>query len=290
MNSPPSPCLFPHLDPFRPPDWRWRAACHIHERVRSRRRRIRRSDPQWLGPLVGLAEVLSPSGGSRRRRARLVMPELIAAHRLYQADSPIRWELEARILAGQSDVEIAVSLAIPPAVVAVFEQSFFDVRDRLSAGDYILFRVVGYNPVAGFQEGDLRTLWAYFGYAAGPQFLELVMAVSQDRSLPAWAIDQAADPAEVEELVASIKLLLMASTGPLTLSRLGKLRVLQSQVAELAPKPGANPCPTTSHVPGGTDCFGFGDLLVSVEAPAVAVSEVDSGESASPNREFAEVA
>jgi hypothetical protein len=290
MDSTPSPCLFPHLDSLRPPDWRWQTALSVHRLVRQRRRRMRKSDPLWLAPLVGLAEELSPSGGRRRQRTRLATPELIAAHRLYQADSPCRWELEARILAGQSDVEIAVSRAIPPAVVAVFEQSFFDVRDRLAAGDFILFGVVGYNPVAGFQEGDLRTLWAYFGYAAGPQFLELMMAVSQDRSLPTWAIDQAPCPAEVEDLVASIRLLLMASTGPLTLSRLRKLRVLHSQVAELAPRPGGNSCLTTSHVPGSTDCFGFGDVAVRAEAPAAAVSEVDSGESASPKREFAEVA
>jgi hypothetical protein len=289
MDSLPSPSFSLYLDPLRPPDWRWQTALSIHGLVRHRRRRIRRADPEWLAPLVGVAEVLNPSGG-RRRRTGMATPELIAAHRLYQSHSPIRWELEARILAGQTDAEIAVSLAIPPAVIAVFEQSFFDVRDRLSAGDFILFGVVGYDPVAGFQEGDLRTLWAYFGYAAGPLFLELVMAVSQDLSLPAWAIDQAPNPAEVEELVALIKLLLMASTGPLTFSRLRKLRVLQSQVAELALRPSGNSCLTTSHVPGRTDCFGFGDVAVRAEAPAPAVSEVDSGKSTPPQREFAEVA
>jgi hypothetical protein len=237
---------------------------------------------------MALIDVLHPSG---RRRSRCpVTPELMSAHQLYQNQSPSRWEVEARILAGQTDDEVAFATGLPPAVVAAFEEHFFNVRDHLAAGDYILFGVIDYDPLGAFREGDLRTLWGYFGYAAGPRFLELVLAVSQDRPLPAWAIRQAPDAAAAEQLVASLKLMLMASTGTLTLSRLRKLRVLQSQLSDLAQKPGADTHQSKENVRGSTDCFGLGDLIVGVEAPAPAASQTDSGDSASEERQFAAVA
>lgn len=148
----------PHLtwsDPIPAPDLRWQIACHLHERAHFRRgrRRRRRSDPDWLDALLALNEVLHPSG---RRRSRFsVSPELMSAHLLYQSETPSRWEVEARILAGQSNEDVALSTGFPPAVVGAFERFFFNVRDRLAAGDYILFGVVGYDPLRGFKESDL---------------------------------------------------------------------------------------------------------------------------------------
>ena len=84
-------------------------------------------------------------------------PDLLAAHQLCESNGPLRWELEARILAGQSDDDISASMAVPPAVVAAFERSFFNVRDRLAAFDLILFHVIGYRPVLGFEEQ--RSAW-----------------------------------------------------------------------------------------------------------------------------------
>ena len=88
-------------------------------------------------------------------------------------------------MAGQTDDEIAAAMNLPAAaVVSAYEETFFSVRSRLQASDYILHEVIGYSPFRGFEEGDLQTLWGYFGYAAGPKILELVMAVSLDRGCP----------------------------------------------------------------------------------------------------------
>jgi len=155
------------------------------------------------------------------------------AYRLYSSDAPLRWELEARILSGQTDHEISLSMGIPAMVASIYERSFFDVRSRLTAGDFVLFSVVGYRPLQGFADKDLRGLWAYFGYAAGPKMLELVMAVSLGRLLPQWALEQAPSRADIDLMICSVKLTILASAGLLTPSKLRKLRILQAQMAEL---------------------------------------------------------
>ncbi len=234
-------------DELSPPDWRWQAARHVHERFLLSRRRTRKSDPGWLAPLVALTASLNPCTRPRRRCSwsRLSVTEaLVSAHQLYESDSPCRWEVEARILAGQSDAEIAVSTGLSPALVATYEQTFFRVRDRRAAGDYILFGVIGYDPFGGFLEGDLRTLWAYFGYAAGPKVLELVMAVSRGRSLPDWALREAPSSAAAELLEIGIKVMLMACTGAMTPAKLRKLVVLRGQVADLSRRTVAWPSQT----------------------------------------------
>jgi hypothetical protein len=275
------------LDAFAPLDWQWQVACRIHT---GGRRRRQRPDPEWLVQLLALRESLYPTGQRRWRIRTPVSTDLLAAYQLHHCDSSVQWELEARVLAGQSDAEIGASMEIPAAVVTAFAEHFFHVRDRLTAGDFILFGVIGYDPVGGFREGDLRTLWCYFAFAAGPKFFELVMAVSQNRPLPAWAVEQAPDAAAVDQLTTVVKATITASTGSLTLSKLRKLHVLQLQLLELEPKRGANTLLSVPNVPGGVDYWGFSDLVVMVETPAPAASQTDSGESAPVVRGFAEVA
>ena len=151
---------FPQPDVFSPPDWRWLIACKIHESPKPRHKR--RTDPDWLWPLIALAKLAS----GRKLRGPRIPPsdELVLAFQLYQSRRHQDWELEARILAGQTDEEIAAAMNLPAAtVVSAYEETFFSVRSRLEASDYILIEVIGYSPFRGFEEGDLQTLWGYFG-------------------------------------------------------------------------------------------------------------------------------
>jgi hypothetical protein len=288
MAFPLSPRLFARTDPFRSPDWRWCAACSLHDRIRQRQRRIRKSDPDWLAPLVGLAELVNPSGGRRRRRTRLVTPELVAAHRLYETNSAIRWELEARLLARQSDEEISAASGTPPAVVATFGRFFFDVRNRLAAADCILIKVIGHDPLRGFEETDLRGLWQYFAFMAGPKMLELVMAVTLDRPLPDWVVEEAPDPASIEQLRTSTKLAILATRRFSGDPR--KLLTLRVQALELKRNSGTNVAQVLVTVAGLDGCFGLAGLTVAVESPNKATSRPSSDAAGPPERETAAVA
>ncbi len=217
-----------------PPDWRWATACLFHGRTQ--RRRMRSDDLNWLPTLVSLAEEVYPSKRRRRRPRISVPPELRRAFELYQTWGPLRWDVEARILAGQSDEEVAAATAVPVTVVVAYEHAFFDVRHRLEACDYILGAVVGHSPFRCFDEGDLKGLWGYYGYAAGPRILELVMSVSLGRSLPDWALREAPNATDAQLLELGVKAMLMASTGALTPGKLRKLKVLRAQMDELKQK------------------------------------------------------
>jgi hypothetical protein len=131
--------------------------------------------------------------------------------------------MEARILAGQTDREIAAAMNVAPAVVSAYEQNFFSVKDRLNAADFILSTTIGYTPFRGFDEGDWRSLWAYFAYTAGPKMLELVMAVSQSRRLPDRALHDGAGA----ELEVGIRAMLLACSGAMTHYKLERLRTLR---------------------------------------------------------------
>jgi hypothetical protein len=218
-------------DPLAAPDWRWQRACAFHRRPRRRRRRP--DDPDWLPTLLALAEKAYPSGRRRRGPRLVIPPALIEALDVYQGGGQLRWELEARLLAGQTDEDIAAATAVPAGVVAMYERPFFGVRKCLAARDYILSCVVGGAPLHGFDEGDLRSLWAYFGYAAGPKMLELVMSVSVGRPLPDWAVREAPNRAALDSLELAIKAMLMACFGAMTPSKLQKLRVIGAQMVDL---------------------------------------------------------
>jgi hypothetical protein len=183
--------------------------------------------------VLALAETAYPSGRRRRGPRLVIPPALIEALEVYQGDGQLRWELEARLLAGQTDEDIAAATAVRAAVVAAYERHFFAVRQCLAARDYILGCVVGAAPLRGFEEGDLRPLWAYFGYAAGPKMLELVMAVSLGRPLPDWAVREAPNGAALDSLELAIKAMLMACFGAITLRKLRKLNFIDAQMADL---------------------------------------------------------
>jgi hypothetical protein len=221
-----------------PPDWRWLTACALHSLPRRRRRRP--GDPMWLASLLELAESVYPDGRKRRGRRSPLRPELLRAFELYQACDPLRWEVDARILAGQSDEEVAAATVIPADAVAAYEHAFFDVRRRLEAEDYIFAVAIGRSNFGGHDESDLKGLWAHFGYSAGPRMLELVMAVSLGRPLPEWALREAPSAADAELLRLRIRAMLIAQTGPLTPAKLRKLKVLHSQIEELKQKSPAN--------------------------------------------------
>ena len=161
---------------------------------------------------------------------------LLEAFALYQSQGQFVWELEAHILAGQTDDGIEAAMAVPAAVVEAYEHAFFDVRRRLEAEDYIFAVAIGRSNFGGHDESDLKGLWAHFGYSAGPRILELVMAVSLGRPLPEWALREAPSAADAELLELRIKAMLIAETGPLTPAKLKKLKVVRVQIDELQQK------------------------------------------------------
>ena len=132
--------------------------------------------------------------GTERHRRNLVAKEPGLYHawqsherRRKGPGSAVPHRIEARILAGQADDEIAAELPCPPEAVGWYEAIFYHVRDRLEAHDWILAHVLGPDtpewgggdsvggeePLAdpGF---DPTLKW--FAYFGGPHVLDFLLS------------------------------------------------------------------------------------------------------------------
>jgi hypothetical protein len=87
-----------------------------------------------------------------------------------------RWELEARILARQTDEEIGSKLGVPAPVVAAYEGLFFSVRVKFAATDWIMANVIGPRAYEGTTEDDVELIWKLWGFWGGPMVLDALIA------------------------------------------------------------------------------------------------------------------
>src|SRR4051794_4434349 len=114
-------------DPNRTLSWRWERAQAI---VASRRRLSSRRDDAATTALVHYLRDQERRRPARSRSsAGSTWSAIDQARRLMQQGGDQRSELEARILAGQSDEEIANRLTLPAETITWFEATFFHVRD-----------------------------------------------------------------------------------------------------------------------------------------------------------------
>ena len=109
--------------PFRRPEWRWFRASYLHETARRMDGRV--DD-------VRVKHVRDALRG--RGRADTPAASVRAAREVWTRDTNEKGELEARLLAGQSDDAIADRLALPEEVVAAYAEVFFSVRDDSCSG------------------------------------------------------------------------------------------------------------------------------------------------------------
>lgn len=108
-------------------------------------------------------------------------PRFQLLHRVYAENGELRWELEARLLAGQNDRAIARRIDLTRGLVRRYEQICSTCRDRLSASDCILFTFIGPGPIDGFAPGDLGGVWKWTGYFGGPYGLDATIAATSKR-------------------------------------------------------------------------------------------------------------
>lgn len=169
-------------DPQRTPDRRWQDACRI---VEGRRRVSFCRDGTEVVAAVQYLRVTAASRteqgreGVRRRHA-----DLHEAVTLAQTGGLVVAEVQARILARQSDDEIAARCAVPAGAVKWYEAIFYETRDSLKAHDWILIKAIGPIHSRARSGPDLGAVWRSCGYYGGPLALEAVLAVSRNEPFP----------------------------------------------------------------------------------------------------------
>ena len=149
-----------HTDPFVRPCWRWETAQQLAD------------DP---GPVTQSDDPLIQDVATYLRTDNeLRFPAIHAAREIYEADGLERAEIEARILAGQSDAEIGKQCVQPPQLVAVYHDLFLWVRPYLRT-DWVISKTVGPGRHVGFADHELRQVWARYALSGGPLVIEEVI-------------------------------------------------------------------------------------------------------------------
>jgi hypothetical protein len=125
------------------------------------------------------------------RRAAMTMPVVLAAYRLAsQPDGVARYQVEARILAGEAVVSIAFKQRIAPEVISYYEALFFDVRAQLKDCDYVAHQVLAPCVNGCLNEWPYYLIWKFVAYTGGPYALDAVMDLGA-------RLSKAATPKEV---------------------------------------------------------------------------------------------
>ena len=187
-------------DPYRSPRWRYDRAAHL-AKTRSKRQTCdyARDDEyvfstfKFLRGWNNLARA-SQYSANEARIAKLYpkYPGLYLAHQLFSQKSgdPIRYEVEARILARQTDEEISSKVSMHPEGIRWYELVFFNVRDRIDNEGYIGRQVIGPAVAHGLRNIAIDFSAKYWGYYAGPYMLDLILS-DRDPATPSpkWGTD-----------------------------------------------------------------------------------------------------
>jgi hypothetical protein len=124
------------------------------------------------------------------------------------------WEVRARLLAGQSDAEIAAQCNLPEETVNLYGQLFFDVRPHLHAWAWVSSQVFGQRLRHGFGDDEIGLIWQAIGYFGGTIILDAVIAATKACCLPGEFPTVSACLAEGSSMPLPMKALLASMVLP----------------------------------------------------------------------------
>ena len=130
-------------------------------------------DPQVMEAAAYLGASPSERAG-RVANQRTTWSAIAHAQAVHDQDTPTRWELEARLLAGESDAVIARKSGVRMRVVRAYHDWLFDVRERLGAIDWLMCEAVRAGPMWPCVPTEADT-WRYMAAAAGPIALDVLI-------------------------------------------------------------------------------------------------------------------
>lgn len=154
-------------DSFCRPDWRWEMAHRLAQKDLMRRPKLLLLDPAVQSLVAYLRYKETPRGKPPDSNYKALKRPLKRASALRELNNPRTWEVEARILAKQSDIEIGTHCGLNPAVIACYASLFFDVRPHLGEMDYLMTHVIGPRQFTGFGRHDVKQFWALQALVGG---------------------------------------------------------------------------------------------------------------------------
>lgn len=173
-------------NPRRSPHWRWLRAVEIDSGGTRATRAVDGEDGfTWIRRASRLKRRFEAAGNRSDALYRLVQydREMFWAYNMWADDkAPMRWAIEARVLAGESDENIAKRIGTDGGVIAAYTSVFFDVRGFLDNRDYVVNVIMADAVSRGLTERQYDLLWKMFAFHGGSYVLDAVM--SKVTSLP----------------------------------------------------------------------------------------------------------
>jgi hypothetical protein len=164
------------LHPCRSPSWRWG---YVQRLVALDRHPLTDLEDGWIQTAY---DFLGYEATQQAGQPTHTLLDVSEAHEIYQCNAPARWELEARILAGERYVAIAEKLDIRIGVVKAYQNVFFHVKPKLKFRDYIHNVVIGTFRL--WDPARVRDLWCYFGFSAGPEMVDFLVSDFRNSQKP----------------------------------------------------------------------------------------------------------
>jgi hypothetical protein len=166
-------------NPRRAPHWRWLRAVQIDGGGRRASRAIDGPDGFiWIRRAVRLKRHFDAAGNRPEALYALIERDSDAfwAHSMWiEEKAPTRWAIEARVLAGETNEEIADRLGTSPEVIDAYVNLFFDVRGKMRHMDYVVNVIMADAVSRGLQERHYDLLWKLLGFHGGSLVLNAVI-------------------------------------------------------------------------------------------------------------------
>jgi hypothetical protein len=172
--------LYKRHDPFATPHWRWSRAVWLAKRFSRASERL----DDW--PTRRTYHFLRCLGRCQDQReqdeVRRDFPDLAGACSIYRENGNVRLELECRVLAGQTNREIAGIMSLPVPVIRTYERIFYCVRHRLHACDWVVLAATGNKFVTESGAPNIGAIARQFAFFGGPPILNMVLPCLLDGS------------------------------------------------------------------------------------------------------------
>ncbi|TFH43184.1 MAG: hypothetical protein E4H01_12425 [Lysobacterales bacterium] len=174
-------------NPKRVVDWRWRrAAGFLGTTERAPTRRIDGPEGhKWIRHAILFLQAQNAATNTDElATVKHKHPAIYWAQNLRDDNvNPVKWEIEARILARQDNYGIGFAVGYAPEIIEAYESLFFNVRDSLRHPGYVMHTVMGPAVQRGLTTREYDLLWKLYGYFYGPHMLTGLVSKCVN---PAW--------------------------------------------------------------------------------------------------------
>lgn len=209
-------------NPWRVPQWRWLRAVNITEGGPGTT--ARRDTPdgfKWISRARRF-KTLRDAAATERLLLELSLDEsdIFWAHYAWlNENSPVKWAIEAHLLARETNREIGFRTGCAESIVDAYENLFFNVREKLNYREYVINVVLRDSVNNGLNERNPDLLWKLFGYCGGPLVLDAMigrlvnpMWASRPDDVPMFFQDAALNLMKKKAAVSALTVPVSAST------------------------------------------------------------------------------